>query len=116
MTEDQIKHMVNRFLGWRLPEAFSPDCGIHFDANAAKKMNPRNHKYEPVGTNLLTATEATAMVRYILEGLPKAITPVPFPYSEECCPGHVASETNSKICGRCGVHVDRFRPSAGPLS
>ena len=43
-------------------------------------------------------------------------TPEPFPYSEECCPGHVASESDAKICGRCGVHVDSFRPSAGALS
>lgn len=25
MTDDQIKHMVNRFLGWKLPENFNPD-------------------------------------------------------------------------------------------
>jgi hypothetical protein len=28
MTDEQIKHMVNRFLGWRLPENFQPDAGI----------------------------------------------------------------------------------------
>ncbi len=70
MTEDQIKHMVDRFLGWRLPEDFHPDCGIEFDAEAARKLNPINHRYEPVGTNLFTATQATAMVRYLIEGLP----------------------------------------------
>lgn len=69
MTEDQIKHMVDRFLGWKLPEDFAPDCGISFDANAAIKLNPRNGKYEPIGTNLFTATQADAMVRYMLEGL-----------------------------------------------
>jgi hypothetical protein len=30
-------------------------------------------------------------------------------FKEEDCPGHVASEGNSKICGRCGVHVDAMR-------
>lgn len=69
MTEAQIKHMVSRFLQWRLPENFSPDCGIHFDADAAKKMNPQNHRYEPVGTNLFDATQADAMVRFMIEGL-----------------------------------------------
>lgn len=69
MTEDQIKHMVNRFLCWRLPEDFYPDCGIHFDADAAKKMNPRNNRYEPVGTNLFTATQTDAMVRHMIEGV-----------------------------------------------
>lgn len=70
MKDEQIKHMVDRFLGWKLPENFNPDCGIHFDADAAKKMNPRNARYEPVGTNLFTATEATAMVRYMAEEAP----------------------------------------------
>ena len=30
MTDDQINHMVSRFLQWKLPENFSPDCGITF--------------------------------------------------------------------------------------
>ena len=72
MTEDQIKHMVNRFLFWKLPQTFSPDCGIKFDANAAKKINPLNQRYEPVGTNLFSATEAAEMVRFMVEGLPAA--------------------------------------------
>lgn len=67
--EAAIKHMVDRFLGWRLPENFRPDCGIRFDADAAKKLNPRNARYEPVGTNLLDAIQAEAMVRHMVEGL-----------------------------------------------
>lgn len=69
MTEAQIKHMVNRFLGWRLPENFNPDGGVSF-----KKMfnehtdHPMRH--EPSGTNLLDATQAAAMVRYMVEGVP----------------------------------------------
>ncbi len=70
MTEAQIKHMVSRFLGWRLPDDFNPDCGIQFDADGAKKLNPRNARYEPVGTNLFSADQARAMVRYMLDGLP----------------------------------------------
>jgi hypothetical protein len=70
MTDEQIKHMVERFLRWRLPEDFRPDCGIEFDADAAKRLNPRNHRYEPVGTNLLSYAQAEAMVRHMLEGLP----------------------------------------------
>lgn len=73
MTEDQIKHMVNRFLGWKLPKDFSPDCGVSFDALAAKKLNPGNLTYEPYGTNLFDATQADAMVRYMVEGAPPAI-------------------------------------------
>lgn len=70
MSEDQIKYMVDRFLGWRLPEDFRPDCGIVFDADAAKKLNPRNGRYEPVGTNLLSAAQADAMIRHMLDGAP----------------------------------------------
>lgn len=38
MTEDQIRHMVNRFLGWKLPESFNPDGGVTF-----KKDVQRSH-------------------------------------------------------------------------
>ena len=33
-----------------------------------------------------------------------------FLYSEEDCPGHVASQSDGKICGNCGIHVDSLRP------
>jgi hypothetical protein len=36
MTEAQIKHMVDRFLMWKLPEHFNPDDGISFDPVASK--------------------------------------------------------------------------------
>ncbi len=39
MTEDQIKHMVNRFLGWKLPEHFKPDAGISFEPEFNKEWN-----------------------------------------------------------------------------
>ena len=72
MTEDQIKHMVNRFLGWILPEDFNPDGGVSF-----KRLENRHHHPDaspfypmPSGTNLLDATQADAMVRYMIEGLP----------------------------------------------
>lgn len=31
-------------------------------------------------------------------------------YSENECPGHVASQIDPRICGRCGVHVGDLRP------
>jgi hypothetical protein len=69
MTEDQIKHMVNRFLGWRLPENFSPDDGISFNPIAGEH-GPHPFRRTPSGTNLFDATQADAMVRYMVEGLP----------------------------------------------
>ncbi|MGY3588062.1 hypothetical protein [Bradyrhizobium sp. USDA 4350] len=29
---------------------------------------------------------------------------------EDDCPGHVASDADPKVCGRCGVHIDSLRP------
>lgn len=69
MTEAQIKHMVDRFLMWKLPEHFSPDNGISFERIAGAN-GPHPFKREPSGTNLFDATQANTMVRYMLEGLP----------------------------------------------
>ncbi|MDB5440887.1 MAG: CcrColossus [Caulobacteraceae bacterium] len=76
MTEEQIKHMRDRFLFWKLPANFAPDCGIRFDADAAKKLNPTNHRYESVGTNLFDATQADGMVRFMVEDLPASARPL----------------------------------------
>ncbi|MES2030806.1 MAG: hypothetical protein V4477_16625 [Pseudomonadota bacterium] len=66
MTEDQIKHMVNRFLSWKLPTNFNPDNGI-----SAKRPNYAPEvEWAPSGTNLFDATQADTMVRYMIEGFP----------------------------------------------
>lgn len=69
MSEADIKQMVDRFLSWKLPANFNPDGGILFDPDGAKKLDPRNLRYEPSGTNLLDAYQAEEMVRHML-GLP----------------------------------------------
>ena len=74
MNGEQINHMVNRFLGWRLPENFSPDAGISFKATFNDHMPFGPQKYNPSGTNLFDATQAEAMVRYMVEGLPHSAT------------------------------------------
>lgn len=68
MTDDQIRCMVNRFLQWKLPEDFRPDAGISFKPDF-NEHTPHPMKHEPVGTNLFTASQAEAMVRFILEGV-----------------------------------------------
>lgn len=67
MTDEQIKVMAERFLAWRLPDDFHPDCGITFvpDFNVGTS-HPMRH--QPTGTNLLNYTQAVAMVRHMLEG------------------------------------------------
>ncbi len=64
MDEEQIKHMVSRFLGWKLPDDFNPDAGISF-----KRPDGTGAHWWPVGTNLFTATQAEEMVKHMLEGL-----------------------------------------------
>lgn len=65
---DLIDRLVNRFLWWRLPHDFSPDCGINFDGRKDDEWN--KDKTWPVGTNLLTADQARAMFEHVLEGTP----------------------------------------------
>lgn len=64
MNEDQIKYMVDRFLCWTLPANFSPDAGISYRPLGTALIPPS-------GTNLFDATQADAMVRHMIDGLPK---------------------------------------------
>ena len=68
MKDEVVKQVVGRFLSWKLPSDFAPDAGISFvaDYNVGTD-HPARH--EPLGTNLLSAGQAEAMVRYILAGL-----------------------------------------------
>ena len=64
MTDAQIKQMAERFLAWKLPTDFCPDAGISFKAEFNEHTDhPMRH--EPLGTNLLTYTQALEMVRWI---------------------------------------------------
>lgn len=69
MTDEQISRMVARFLGWKLPKDFNPDAGISFKATF-NEHTAHPMKHEPSGTNLFDATQAEAMVRYMVEGMP----------------------------------------------
>lgn len=70
MTEAQIKYMVDRFLSWKLPENFSPDGGVSFE-KFGNKGTPHQYEHKPVGTNILDATQADAMVRHMVNELPE---------------------------------------------
>jgi len=69
MTKDQIKHMVDRFLMWKLPDNFNPDGGLSFE-RFGNKGTPHQYRREPSGTNLFDADQADAMVRHMIEGMP----------------------------------------------
>ena len=64
MSKTMIDKMVDRFLCWKLPKDFAPDAGISF-----KPTKPDSYDepgWWPVGTNLLTADQARAMVKHML--------------------------------------------------
>ena len=98
MTQDQIKHMVEQFLRWRLPETFHPDGGITFEP-VGSKGTQYEFQREPVGTNLLTYKEALEMVLHMLDGLPAAPaldasqTPDPVVKPDRCQPTVVENDT-----------------------
>lgn len=59
----KIDKMVDRFLSWQLPKDFMPDGGVSF------RHVPDARGYMPswpVGTNLLTAEQARAMIEHIM--------------------------------------------------
>lgn len=52
-------------------------------------------------------------MRFLHEVMQRAVTCMPVNnryHDEEACPGHIASENDPKICGRCGTHIDGLRP------
>ena len=62
MAKTMIDKMVDRFLGWKLPQDFGPDCGISFTP-----FHPNGTtRFEPVGTNLFTADQARSMVKHMM--------------------------------------------------
>ena len=67
---NRVSRMVDRFLSWKLPEHFNPDCGISFNPEynveymASLGKPPMRH--EPTGTNLFDADQAKAMIEYLL--------------------------------------------------
>lgn len=61
ITEEQIKAMRDRFLGWELPKDFNPDNHIQFYRDKIDPCHPW-----PSGTNLFDACQAEVMIRYIV--------------------------------------------------
>lgn len=76
LSDAQIKYMVERFLHWILPYDFNPDGGISFDPILNEHTDYPTRR-EPSGTNLFDATQAEAMIRYMIEGMPAPTAPAP---------------------------------------
>ena len=61
-----LDQAVERFLCWKLPADFSPDCGISFQRES-NYLGSGRIQYEPTGTNLLDAQQAKAMLEHVTE-------------------------------------------------
>jgi hypothetical protein len=68
----EVKVAVDRFLGWKIPTTFSPDCHIHFDRASADLQGVS----WPTGTNLFNAEEARTMFEHVL-GAGQQAAPAP---------------------------------------
>ena len=92
-VDDLVAAMVNRFLAWKLPADFRPDCGISFKPEY-NQHTPWPAKHEPFGTNLFTADQARAMFEHCLpEQLRAAPTPQPVAQPEQCdCLNHCGDD------------------------
>jgi hypothetical protein len=64
MSKINIDKMVDRFLGWRLPDDFAPDGSISFN-HAPDAMG--HEPTWPTGTNLLTAVQAKQMFSEVVQ-------------------------------------------------
>lgn len=61
MTKDEIaKAAADKFMSWKLPKDFGPDCHIGFDSVKASQSS------WPIGTNLLTHAQAQEMFKHCL--------------------------------------------------
>ena len=71
LTDEQISYMADRFCGWPIPENWQPDGGVGYE-RFGNKGTPREFKRDTSGTNLFSKQQAEEMIRYMLDGLPKA--------------------------------------------
>ncbi len=62
VPDNCIRDMVDRFLGWKIPADFYPDCGVKFEPTELQKTGV--HSW-PVGTNLFHAKQAEEMLGYV---------------------------------------------------
>jgi hypothetical protein len=65
MTQHEIiKQAVDKFLAWKLPRGFAPDAGITFNLMSNEGFDLP--QCWPIGTNLFTANQASAMLEHCL--------------------------------------------------
>jgi len=100
LTDAQVKHMVDRFLCWKLPKPWNPDGGISYQR--PNYMHPPADHDWPVGTNLFDAIQAEAMVRHMIEGMPSTAPAQAPTQAGECFECGTKLE-RTIICPKCAV-------------
>lgn len=75
-----------------------PTCHMRTFDNTPKLTNPRLQQMWKQESGAATEWRDVPLVHH--------------PFTEESCPGHIASD-DPKVCRRCGVHIDSFRPDDG---
>lgn len=100
----EIKHMVERFLSWRLPDNFNPDGGISFQP-VVNLGTEHQHRLQPTGTNLFDYRQAEEMVRHMVDGMEAALKPEV----------DVEGVALNNICEMMQKHVDNW-PNPKKLS
>lgn len=131
---DAVKRATNRFLGWKLPDGFTPDCFVSFDKERAKA----NHSW-PTGTNLFSFDQAREMFAHALavtgEDIQKTVRNAHLPYpvgpakgdsshdlytdADQDRPEIICDSTGQvvlgmcKVCGRAEAELDGPCPGDG---
>lgn len=101
VTKPLIDQMVDRFLAWELPQDFRPDGGISFDPH--RLGSPR---LTPIGTNLLHAGQAKAMLEHVAAPLLARLEVIRKWYDENKDEEHwiaAGGSTCAKDCPLCKV-------------
>ena len=89
------------------PDGISTRCDITFMSKAELAIRHAMQEVEEAGGSpaltdaVILLGKAQDRVADHMEGMT---------FSEEHCPGHIASDHDRKVCGRCGTHIDSLRP------
>lgn len=114
MEKELIDAMVSRFLGWRLPKDFAPDCGISFDGRKDDEWN--KNKTWPIGTNVLNADQARDLFVHLLSNeqiRPKTAEPVA--WLKKNCDGDDIAIPETNLRRKQPQYVQDLWKNAEPL-
>lgn len=98
------------FFHFETEQFLTPDLGESNSSSDLAETDDSSADSEVLEGEILEPNSILTLEEFGNRLMAKDITPSPYPYTEETCPGHVASNDNPKVCGRCGTHIDSLRP------